>query len=180
MGASTRGLLVLKKAPIAVDVAKALEAEAKAKVAPKKVAKKDRFAFKKLEPAPPPMPMMPMPMMPMGGMPAQMPKAGAPPPDAGGGKAPIVVKSGGALTALTDKSVVEAKIKDIAVQIIGDDEGIDADLPLMQAGLTSNTAVMLRDELSKDIPGVNLPPTLMFDYPSIAAIADFIVEKATS
>merc|ERR1712039_1015458 len=143
MGASTRGLLVLKKAPIAVDVAKALEAEAKAKAAPKKVAKKDRFAFKKLEPAPPPMPMMPMPMMPMGGMPAQMPKAmpqampqaGASPPDAGGGKAPIVVKSGGALTALTDKSVVEAKIKDIAVQIIGDDEGIDADLPLMQAGL---------------------------------------------
>merc|ERR1719277_1823809 len=112
-------------------------------------------------------------------MPQAMPQAGGPAPEAGPGKAPVVVKSGGALTTLTDKSVVEAKIKDIAVQIIGDDEGIDADLPLMQAGLTSNTAVMLRDELSKDIPGVNLPPTLMFDYPSIAAIAEFIVEKAS-
>merc|ERR1712151_1237052 len=107
-----------------------------------------------------------------------MPQA-SPAAEGGPGKAPVVVKSGGALTSLTDKSVVEAKIKDIAVQIIGDDEGVDADIPLMQAGLTSNTAVMLRDELSKDIPGINLPPTLMFDYPSIAAIADFIVEKAS-
>jgi tetratricopeptide (TPR) repeat protein/acyl carrier protein len=112
----------------------------------------------------------------------QQPKtaaAAAPAPEAADKQ--IAVKSGGALmvSAGMDASIVRNKILDIATQIIGDDEeGIDADMPLMQAGLTSNTAVLLRDELSKDLPGVNLPPTLMFDYPSISAIADFIVENA--
>merc|ERR1719326_282736 len=76
-----------------------------------------------------------------------------------------------------DPAVVSSKIREIAVSIIGDDEDVDVDTPLMQAGLTSNTAVMLRDELSKDIPGVNLPPTLMFDYPSISAISEFILTQ---
>merc|ERR1719498_970386 len=102
----------------------------------------------------PMMPMgMPMPQMPMPQMPKKMPAASAAAaPEAAAGKSAVAVKSSGALTTLTDKSVIEAKIKDIAVQIIGDDDGVDADIPLMQAGLTSNTAVMLRDELSKDIP----------------------------
>lgn len=64
------------------------------------------------------------------------------------------------------------------MQIIGDAEDIEADTPLMQAGLTSNTAVLLRDELGRDLPGINLPPTLIFDYPSIQAMADFILEKS--
>lgn len=94
---------------------------------------------------------------------------------------PIVIRDGSKImvSAGMDAAVIRAKILEIATQIIGeDDEGIDADMPLMQAGLTSNTAVLLRDELSKDLPGVNLPPTLMFDYPSISAIADFVVERA--
>ena len=48
-----------------------------------------------------------------------------------------------------------------------------------EAGLTSNTAVLLRDELGKDLPGISLPPTLIFDYPSVSAIADFVMEKAS-
>lgn len=91
--------------------------------------------------------------------------------------------AGGNVTSLDVKSgmsveLVAAKIKEVALGIIGDEEDIEVDTPLMQAGLTSNTAVLLRDELGTAIPGVNLPPTLMFDYPSIQAISDFIVEKA--
>merc|ERR1711879_246799 len=82
------------------------------------------------------------------------------------------------LSSGMDPAVVRNKISEIALQIIGDDEDIELDTPLMQAGLTSNTAVLLRDELSQDLPGINLPPTLLFDYPSISGIADFIVEKA--
>merc|ERR1719409_1505148 len=94
-----------------------------------------------------------------------------------------VAKRGPGATALDVSGgltvdIVSAKIKEVAMGIIGDDEDIEVDTPLMQAGLTSNTAVLLRDEMSTTIPGVNLPPTLMFDYPSIAAIADFIVERA--
>jgi len=89
----------------------------------------------------------------------------------------------GAATAIDVKSGLSAeaigeKIKEVAMNIIGDEEDIEIDTPLMQAGLTSNTAVILRDEMSTTIPGIKLPPTLMFDYPSISAIADFIVERA--
>lgn len=114
-------------------------------------------------------------------MPAKMPTQAAPEQQASAAAGPVVVaREGSPLTvsAGMDAGIVRQKILDIATQIIGDEEGIDADMPLMQAGLTSNTAVLLRDELSRDLPGVNLPPTLMFDYPSIAAIADFVVEKA--
>lgn len=74
-----------------------------------------------------------------------------------------------------DPEVIRGKIHELAAQIIGDSEGLDIDLPLMEAGLTSNTAVILRDELSKDLPGVKLPPTLIFDYPSIGAITEFVL-----
>jgi hypothetical protein len=107
--------------------------------------------------------------------------AAAPAPEA----AKQVARTGGGAAALDMSSgvtveTVSAKIKEVAMGIIGDEEDIEVDTPLMQAGLTSNTAVLLRDEMTTTIPGVNLPPTLMFDYPSIAAIAEFIVEKSTN
>merc|ERR1711904_384356 len=53
-----------------------------------------------------------------------------------------------------DDAIVRAKITEVAVRIIGDDEEIEADSPLMESGLTSNTAVLLRDELTQEIPGI--------------------------
>merc|ERR1719482_752082 len=99
----------------------------------------------------------PMPMM------AQ---AAAAAPDAGGAAAGAVVRKGGtgALTVLNEESVIK-KVKEVAMGIVGDDEDIEVDTPLMQAGITSNTAVVLRDELAADLPGISLPPTLLFDYP---------------
>merc|ERR1711920_247417 len=80
--------------------------------------------------------------------------------------APMAKREGGTLvvTKGMDAEIIRKKILDIATSIIGDEDSIDADEPLMSAGLTSNTAVLLRDELTKDLPGVNLPPTLMFGY----------------
>ena len=34
----------------------------------------------------------------------------------------------------------------------------------------------LSDELKKELPGINLPVTLVFDYPSIAAMTELILE----
>jgi tetratricopeptide (TPR) repeat protein/acyl carrier protein len=108
--------------------------------------------------------------------------AAQPTPSAGPEKGGAVKKreGGSTLAVNSDMSVdvVIAKIKEIAMGIVGDDEDIEVDTPLMQAGLTSNTAVTLRDELSQDLPGINLPPTLLFDYPSIDGIANFIIDKA--
>eukprot|EP00415_Alexandrium_ostenfeldii_P004136 UN4136 len=68
---------------------------------------------------------------------------------------------------------------DIASRITGAEEGeIEADTPLMEAGLTSNSAILLRDELSQELPGISLPVTLVFDYPSISAMSDLIVESS--
>eukprot|EP00930_Biecheleria_cincta_P083345 TRINITY_DN7292_c0_g6_i1.p1 TRINITY_DN7292_c0_g6~~TRINITY_DN7292_c0_g6_i1.p1 ORF type:complete len:599 (+),score=165.83 TRINITY_DN7292_c0_g6_i1:48-1799(+) len=87
---------------------------------------------------------------------------------------PLLMKAGMSV------EVVREKVNQIAASIIGGDDDYEADTPLMEAGLTSNTAVLLRDELSKDLPGIKLPPTLIFDYPSVVAISDFVIEQSKS
>jgi tetratricopeptide (TPR) repeat protein len=83
------------------------------------------------------------------------------------------------LSAGLDTAVIRNKVLEIAVRITGAEDGeIEVDTPLMEAGLTSNSAILLRDELSQELPGVNLPVTLVFDYPSIGAMCDLIVESA--
>lgn len=105
-------------------------------------------------------------------------------PPAPGGAQPLAFKRDGAsplqVSAGMDAGVVQSKIRELAAQIIGDSEDIDLDTPLLEAGLTSNTAVILRDELTKDLPGIGLPPTLIFDYPSVGAISEYILEKSKS
>eukprot|EP00913_Durusdinium_trenchii_P001028 g946.t1 len=54
---------------------------------------------------------------------------------------------------------------------LDDNEPIELDQPLMQVGVTSRTAVGLRNMLSEELPGVDLPFTLIFDYPSVASIS---------
>jgi tetratricopeptide (TPR) repeat protein len=75
--------------------------------------------------------------------------------------------------------VVKSKVLEIAMRITGaEDDEIQADTPLMEAGLTSNSAILMRDELGAALPGVSLPVTLVFDYPSISAMAELVVETA--
>jgi len=75
--------------------------------------------------------------------------------------------------------VVKNKVLEIASRITGAEDGeIESDTPLMEAGLTSNSAILLRDELSQELPGITLPVTLVFDYPSISAMSDLIVESS--
>merc|ERR550532_262044 len=111
------------------------------------------------------------------------------PQDAGGGEMPAAIASGkgpnmerGAALDLSggaDISVIKAKVTEIAVRITGAEDGeIEEDTPLMEAGLTSNSALILRDELSAELPGISLPVTLVFDYPSIAAMSDLIVDSS--
>jgi len=139
--------------------------------------------IEKLAPPPPP----PQMMMAGPGGPAQwkmpggkMPNMEFVDPGAGGS----IQRAGGTVGALDvsggiDAEVVAGKIMEIAKTLVDEEaaEEIDGDVPLMEAGITSNTAVVLRDEIMNAIPGIQLPPTLIFDYPSISGISDFIVEK---
>jgi len=84
------------------------------------------------------------------------------------------------LSSGVDEVIVRGKVLEIAMRITGAEDGeIEADTPLMEAGLTSNSAILMRDELSQELPGVNLPVTLVFDYPSISAMTDLIVESSS-
>eukprot|EP00439_Symbiodinium_sp_Y106_P072300 s1003_g13.t1 len=49
---------------------------------------------------------------------------------------------------------------------------------LMSHGVTSTTAVLIRDELSKEFPGPNMPHTLIFDFPSVMDLTDFVLERS--
>merc|ERR1712187_431431 len=76
-----------------------------------------------------------------------------------------------------DASAIRHQVHEITKGIIGFDEDIEYDMPLMESGLTSNTAVVLRDQLTESLPGIPLPVTLIFDYPSIQAMTELIVEN---
>jgi len=93
------------------------------------------------------------------------------------GQQAVVTHSGEKLSAGVTTEAVVARLAEITTQVLNSDEGVEADVPLMQAGITSASAVQLRNEISTEVPGVDLPFTLIFDYPSINAIADFITSK---
>merc|ERR1719401_1678156 len=76
-----------------------------------------------------------------------------------------------------DPQVIRQQVHEITKGIIGYDEDIEYDMPLMESGLTSNTAVVLRDQLVNQLPGIPLPVTLIFDYPSIQSMTELIVEN---
>merc|ERR1712060_432754 len=72
------------------------------------------------------------------------------------------------------RDLVNAKVKEIVLSLIGDDDDLEDDLPLMSAGLTSNSAVLLVDAIREEIPGIKVSPTLVFDYPSVSDISSHL------
>jgi len=96
-----------------------------------------------------------------------------------GGQSMQLERAAGAKVQLSglSKDALESKIKEVVLSLIGEEEqeSLENDVPLMNAGLTSNTAILFRDVLTEEVQGVKLPPTLVFDYPSISDITDFII-----
>ena len=58
-------------------------------------------------------------------------------------------------------------------------EGIETSKSLLDYSLSSVTAMMLVGDLEEWLT-LTLPPTLVWDYPSIAAIADYLIEQVGS
>mmetsp|Transcript_138255 Transcript_138255/g.251731 ORF Transcript_138255/g.251731 Transcript_138255/m.251731 type:complete len:858 (+) Transcript_138255:70-2643(+) len=63
-----------------------------------------------------------------------------------------------------------------ALDLIGIEE-LSPDTPLMDAGLDSLAAVEYGSILAKEFKGVQLPSTLMFDFPSTKQISDFVYQE---
>merc|ERR1712050_485725 len=111
----------------------------------------------------------------------QMAAAAAGGGDAGPQSSQQVARQRGEAVSVSglDQSVITEKVKTISAQLMGFDspDDLEVDAPFMESGLTSSTSVLLRDEIMAEMQGVNLPFTLVFDYPTVAAVADFIGSK---
>ena len=66
---------------------------------------------------------------------------------------------------------MQQKVKEAVHAVVGHD--VSPDDPLMAAGLDSLGAMELRSSLEQSL-GVDLPGMLIFDYPSVHAILDFV------
>ena len=71
---------------------------------------------------------------------------------------------------------LQTSIQKAVTEVVGSDVGLD--LPLMAAGLSSMGAIQLMDRFEELSSGIDiiLPPTLVFDYPTIRSIAGFMNE----
>mmetsp|Transcript_37090 Transcript_37090/g.104642 ORF Transcript_37090/g.104642 Transcript_37090/m.104642 type:complete len:624 (+) Transcript_37090:3-1874(+) len=79
----------------------------------------------------------------------------------------------------TSQDAVASRLQEIVKSIVDvdDDDEVDLDTPLMQVGVTSKSAVELRNALTEEMPGINMPFTLVFDYPTVNAMAELVMEQ---
>jgi acyl carrier protein len=73
-----------------------------------------------------------------------------------------------------DQAYMVAQVQEAVASVLGTPVGLDD--PLMSAGLDSLGSVELRNSLEKQA-GLELPSTLVFDYPTISALAAFLSSK---
>jgi epothilone polyketide synthase D len=94
------------------------------------------------------------------------------------GASGVWAKELGALPpASRDEAVREAVRAEVArVLSLGHPDGVAEDRPLQELGLDSLTAVELGKALGRRA-GLTLPATLAFDYPTAAAIGDYLLKK---
>lgn len=109
-----------------------------------------------------PMPMQALPAAPMA------PTTAAPE----AASAAVVSASAAPKTQLT-LATVKDQIIALAKESVSDDGDLAVDEPLMDAGVDSLAAVSFRNAIATKFE-VQLPASLIFDYPSISAVAEFV------
>ena len=82
--------------------------------------------------------------------------------------------AGGKHSSGLSLSSVQERVEDIISALIGRD--VEAEEPLMDAGLDSLSGVELKSQMEAAF-GVELPETVVFDYPTAAALSAFILEQ---
>jgi acyl carrier protein len=88
---------------------------------------------------------------------------------------PVVTKaSRNKETPQVSRDAIYAQVHAAVVSVLGTSPGSED--PLVSSGLDSLGAVELRNEISR-LTGMELPGTLVFDFPTMTAISGFLVES---
>ena len=91
--------------------------------------------------------------------------------------APIPAPSAAAQQAQLGREEISAMVRAIATEILGDNQ-LDSNGQFPPGGFDSLSAVEFSNKIGQ-AAGVDLASTLVFDYPSVPAIAGFLMEKLT-
>lgn len=78
-----------------------------------------------------------------------------------------------------DPDRVKGQIQAMVNGLLGSDEVIDSDTPLMESGIDSLASVELRTGLTQTF-GVPLPSTVMFNYPTVGGLTMMLVDELTA
>merc|ERR1719282_2260450 len=107
-----------------------------------------------------------------GGIPAEMGGGD------GGGDAAMSVAAPAAPQGL-DPAMTKQKLMRMVKDVIASDDELETDSPFMEAGMDSLSSVQLMTEVSKEFQ-LSLSPSLIFDFPTVRAMVDHLVEESKS
>ncbi|KAK9815806.1 hypothetical protein WJX72_009873 [[Myrmecia] bisecta] len=96
---------------------------------------------------------------------------------AGGSGAPLAQRAAGLPSTATPQisaAFILKEVQSAVTSVLG--EAVGNDEPLMSAGLDSLGSVEFANSLSRRM-GVQMPSTLVFDYPTIAAVTAYLTER---
>ena len=78
------------------------------------------------------------------------------------------------------RSILERRIGSLIGQVVGIDSGeVSTERPLMDLGVDSLLAVEVRNAVG-ELVGQKLPPTVVFDYPTVERLSDYVLGRVTS
>jgi len=88
---------------------------------------------------------------------------------------------GGAAELYTapDPDIVKSFIINLVQNMTGSADEVDGDTPLMESGIDSLASVELRTQLQQEFR-LNLPSTVMFNYPTITTMTQLLVDECSS
>lgn len=70
------------------------------------------------------------------------------------------------------------KLREMMMRLAAEAAGfpVEAEKPLLDSGMDSKAALQFSNKLSRELPGLRLPSTLVFDYPTLSAVAAYAEE----
>jgi len=76
-----------------------------------------------------------------------------------------------------DPDLLRLTLYNVVQEVVGFEmDFLEDDLPLMQAGIASRQAVTLRAALEDELKGIAFPATVVFDFPTISSIQEYIMD----